>query len=593
MKKNTYLAILLFGLSCLLSQSCKNKVEENISPLVTQSFDEVWKFKAGEGVDSLWMNPAYDDSAWSDALSSLTLKEQKLVTENDWGWYRKKIVLSDTLKKSIEQKGAAILHLNKFASCEEVYINGKLIGKTGEFPPNYTGYTDHERNYLVMAEDLDLDGENLIAIKFNEGWGIGGFLGGKTLEISSAGTNDKIQMDVVTPGTTDNIFKSPCPVAIVTTIKNKNKWDVSGKLFVTVTTDDFNPVQVDSLDIEIEGGTTFSKEFRTDNLSPGFYRYTVELIRDTVVATQKKFNIGFDPEKIESPLDAQADFNEFWDNSLTELSKIAPRYKMTLQPDVSSDDYEIYLVEMYSLENELIKGYYAKPRREGKHPVLVEYMGYGSSPYLPTRSWDGFAHFVLSTRGQGLNQQDNHYGKWITYGLEDKDTYYYRGAFMDVVRAIDFVCSRPEVDAEKIGVKGGSQGGAFTFAAAALDKRVKAAAPTIPFLSDYRGYFNIAKWPKSDFDVYMEEHPEAQWQDIYTTLSYFDIKNLAQRIQCPLFMGIGVQDEVCPPHINFAAYNQVKADKKWMAFANFGHSVGKEYYEESARFFKKNLNVKD
>lgn len=301
--------------------------------------------------------------------------------------------------------------------------------------------------------------------------------------------------------------------------------------------------------------------------------------------------MGFEPEKINSPLDAKSDFSEFWENNLKELAKIAPNYKLTPVPEASKLDYDMYEVEMRSFGNEIIRGYYAKPQKEGKYPVIVEYMGYGSLPYTPNQKADGFAYFVLSIRGQALNLPTNRFGTWITYGLDNKDDYYYRGAFLDVVRALDFVCSRPEIDADKIAVRGGSQGGALTFVAASLDKRVKAAAPNIPFLSDYRDYFRIAKWPKSDFDTYMKEHPEANWNDVYNLLTYFDIKNLAQWIKCPLLMGIGVQDEVCPPHINFAAYNQVKSQKQWMAFPEYGHSVGQEFQDSMMVFFKKHLNI--
>ena len=67
--------------------------------------------------------------------------------------------------------------------------------------------------------------------------------------------------------------------------------------------------------------------------------------------------------------------------------------------------------------------------------------------------------FVLSTRGQGLNEPANTYGDWAVYGLGDRDSFYYRGAFMDLIRAIDFVCTLPEVDQRYIFAEGGSQGG--------------------------------------------------------------------------------------------------------------------------------------
>jgi cephalosporin-C deacetylase len=43
----------------------------------------------------------------------------------------------------------------------------------------------------------------------------------------------------------------------------------------------------------------------------------------------------------------------------------------------------------------------------------------------------------------------------------------------------------PDVDANRVGVTGGSQGGAHTVPCAALEPGIKRAAPLFPFLSDY------------------------------------------------------------------------------------------------------------
>ncbi|MCW0484731.1 acetylxylan esterase [Gaoshiqia sediminis] len=579
-----YLAFSGLIVSC--SCSCKR---EKIK-VVSMSFTDEWKFHPGEGKDSLWMNPEYNDSLWILVSSLKQLREQGQATDNGFGWYRKSVVLSDSLQNALETAGALVIHLGRMAGADEVYYNGKIVGKTSSFPPDYKGYHDEERNYFVDGRLINKEGENLIAIKFNDGWGAGGFLGGATLSLTSASINDKLMLDVAV-NDSDYVFTENEPISMTVTLKNLNRMEVAGTLFVNITTDTYEPVKTDSIQVSVEGSGSYSKVFSFPGASPGFYRYDVFLERDGEKVGEKKFNVGYDPEKIQSPNDAKADFESFWKNNLKELSQVAPEYKLTIQPEFSKLDYNVYLIEMYSFGHELIRGYYAKPKREGKFPVIVEYMGYGSAPYPPNQSWDGFAYFVLSIRGQALNLPDNHFGTWITSGLDSKDNYYYRGAFMDVVRAIDFVCSRPEIDTARIAVRGSSQGGALSFASAALDQRVKVAAPGIPFLSDYPDYFRIAPWPKSDFDAYMAEHPEAKWEDVYDVLTYFDIKNLAQWIKCPLYMGIGVQDNVCPPHINFAAYNQVKSEKKWMAGPDYGHSAPKAYHEASMKFIKAKLGV--
>ena len=583
-----FASLMVFG---LIVSACGSGSKPNEVKVVSNTFSADWKFQPGQGIDSLWISPVYNDSAWTAVSSSKTLTDQGQTTDNGFGWYRKSIVLSDSLEEAFESAGALMLHLGRFGGSDEVYFNGQLVGKTSSFPPDYKGYHDEERNYFVDGSLVNKDGENLVAIKFNDGWGTGGYLGGMSQSLTSATIDEKLILDVAIQDS-DWVFMGDEPMSIRVNLKNHNQSDVRGMLYVAITTDTYEPVKTDSVAIDLQGSGSYSEEFSYPGATPGFYRYQVYLKRNGKTGEVKKFNLGVEPEKIQSPIDAKEDLRTFWDNNLKELAKVAPKYKLTLQPEYSKLDYDIYLVEMYSLGNELIRGYYGKPKREGKFPVIVEYMGYGSGPYPPTQTWDGFAYFVLSIRGQALNLPTNRFGTWVTYGLDSKENYYYRGAYMDVVRALDFVCSRPEIDASRIAVRGGSQGGALSFAAASLDKRVKVATPSIPFLSDFPDYFKIAPWPKSDFDTYMKEHPEASWEQVYDVLSYFDIKNLAQWITCPLYMGMGVQDNVCPPHTNFAAFNQVQSEKKWMACPDYGHSASKTYHEAATKFIKEKLQVK-
>ena len=148
---------------------------------------------------------------------------------------------------------------------------------------------------------------------------------------------------------------------------------------------------------------------------------------------------------------------------------------------------------------------------------------------------------------------------------------------MDCVRGIDFLCSREEINKKKIAVFGGSQGGGLSFATAALDQRVSLCAPVVPFLAHWKKYFKTSDWP--EMNEWVESKKERTWERTLKTLSYFDSMNLATRIQCPVFMGVGLQDPVCPPATNFAALNHTKGQKKisglcpCRTFA-WGHSPG-------------------
>ncbi|WP_455497240.1 acetylxylan esterase [Coprobacter sp.] len=389
----------------------------------------------------------------------------------------------------------------------------------------------------------------------------------------------------------DMIFVSPQNIDLNIEIKGVLGGKRNVNLICKITTDDYRPVDSLSYKIEYDGKSLLSKQIKYKPLHAGFYRFTVYLTGKSIKSNTLRFNVGFDPENIISPVDAPRDFELFWEQTKSELKKVSPCYKMTLLEGKSSAVKNMYHVEMYSWGNVKVEGYYCVPKKPGKYPVIIAYMGYGVSPYFPdATSMPDFCEFVLSVRGQGIQKAANIYGDWITYGLQDKCSYYYRGAYMDLIRAIDFVCSRPEVDKDKVVAEGGSQGGAFTLVASALDDRIKAAAPHIPFLTDFRDYFGICPWPRSAFESYLKKNPEKTWDDIYKILSYFDVKNFAPHVQCPVVMGIGLQDNTCPPHINFASYNLIPSEKKYYVYRNQKHSVDQSWWPMRASFFREILN---
>ena len=76
-------------------------------------------------------------------------------------------------------------------------------------------------------------------------------------------------------------------------------------------------------------------------------------------------------------------------------------------------------------------------------------------------------------------------GGLLTHNIVDRNTYSYRGFYMDAIRVIDFLLSRDEVDGERIGVTGGSQGGGLAIATAALRPEIRAAVVAAPFLCGF------------------------------------------------------------------------------------------------------------
>ena len=570
-------------LMILILAGCGRRTSPELTPL---NIPDHWAFSTGD--DSLWSKPEFDDSGWARITAGKPWEDQGFTGYDGFGWYRQEIEIPVSFSKPVADNGGLVLSYANADDADELWFNGTLVGSTGSFPPDYISKYGVKRRYVVPADLVKPGEKNLIAIRVYDGGGGGGVIS-----------------ETITAHPMSDVYKLPLTVRIADedwvfggnptigfAAENQLGKEVRISVALTVTTDDYQPVTTTSKTLKIKHDQSGLALFGIDIPGPGFYRCTAWAEKDGIKGEELKFNIGSEPEKIVSPIDTLPGFKVFWENTRAELGKVKPNFRMTLLKEKSGSVRDLYHVTMQSFGDVTVEGYYAVPKAPGKYPVIVSYMGYGSAPWMPGGdSNSGWAEFVLSTRGQGIQAASNTYGDWILHGLDSKENYYYRGAFMDLVRAIDFVASRPEIDTEKIVAEGGSQGGAFTLAACALDQRIKAAAPTVPFLSDYPDYFRIAPWPASAFTGYLKEHPEKTWDEIYALLSFFDVKNLAHLIKCPILMSVGLQDDVCPPHTNFAAFNQVTSEKKYYVFPDQGHSLPANWNEIKMEFFNEKLKI--
>lgn len=366
-------------------------------------------------------------------------------------------------------------------------------------------------------------------------------------------------------------------------------------------TDDYTDVTTLRQHVSLNAGEQQTVTFDlADLLQPGFYHAVVEgnytLLKD--------FNLGYDPTHITSTVDAPSDFQTFWEQAKSELKAVSPDYRLTLIDSLSTGKKNVYLVEMKSVDNGdgtpvTIRGYYAEPKADGTYPAIIMENGYdsGYTPYIPsTDGDDGWCILTMSNRGQLINNrapykdENSFYGDWFQYHFGNKDTYYYRGAYMDVVRAIDFIASRQKVQTDNIFMTGASQGGAFTIAGAALgDGRLNAIAPAIQFMGDFPNYFKVGAWPGN----YTEQQRESLGiteDSMYVFLAYFDTKNLAPFVSCPITTSIGLQDPVCPPRTNFAPYNHVASrEKAYVVNPTLQHATPSNWYNIYMDFFKSHL----
>lgn len=317
-------------------------------------------------------------------------------------------------------------------------------------------------------------------------------------------------------------------------------------------------------------------------LEPGFYEVR---LRDSV-----RFNIGIRPDDVISAPDAPEDFDAFWESTLAQMDEIPLEHVFKEIPEYSNELRTCYEVSYESFGGATAGGIISIPVAPGTYPVLIQYMGYGALPFYfdPSASPDRI-DFLVSVRGQGIFREPQQ--RWIDRGLASKEDFYYRGAFADVKRAVDFVCTLDKADVNRIVAMGESQGGAFTVVAAALDKRIVAASPAVPFLGDYPDYARIVWWPVHEV-LEQADADGLPHEQVFEMLRYFDVKNFAPKVSCPVYMAFGLQDPTCPPHTNFAIYNNLGSkEKHYFCVPTCGHAMWLEQAWPPVRdaFFEKYL----
>ncbi len=287
--------------------------------------------------------------------------------------------------------------------------------------------------------------------------------------------------------------------------------------------------------------------------------------------------------------DEPADFDEFWSDTLSE-ARAHDLWPVFESADFALDTVDVYDASFAGFAGARVKAWYMLPRgASGPLPGLVEYIGYGGGRGLPLE-WlafpsAGFAYLVMDTRGQGSvwrrgdtpdlpNGANPSAPGFMTQGILDRATYYYRRLYVDAVRAVEALRSRPEVDSERIAVTGGSQGGGLSIAVAGLLPEVGACLADVPFLSHFRRAVDITPSnPYQEIARYLQIHRD-KIDRVFETLAYFDGMHFAARMRARALFSVGVMDTVCPPSTVFAAYNQIRGEKAMMEYYFNDHEGG-------------------
>ena len=287
------------------------------------------------------------------------------------------------------------------------------------------------------------------------------------------------------------------------------------------------------------------------------------------------------------------DFQEYWDEARAQLAGIPVNPRIEPVPDFESETGRLYRVTLQSWDGIDIVGWYVVPVDTGRarYPAIQIMPGWGAEQPPMDRTADGYITFSLNPRSHGPSKA--YFETPVAHHLWNIDrpeVYYYRAAYMDGVRGLDFLSDRPEVDPERIAVEGGSQGGAFALALAGLDRRVAAAVANVPYISNIPDYIRLSTGGSGASFLERIKDPETG-EAAARSLAYIDVANHAYSISAPTQIIVGVQDRVTPPLNGVVAYNRIPDGVPAELLREFtaGHEISPFMRESNRRWYETHL----
>lgn len=302
---------------------------------------------------------------------------------------------------------------------------------------------------------------------------------------------------------------------------------------------------------------------------------------------------GFDPPK---------DFDDFWKQAKRELAAVPLEPLIERVADKDTTTGLLHKVVLPSVGQTKIVCWYYVPRAafdeagrvRQKFPAVIIMPGYGAEEPPLDRTASGIITLSVNPRNHGPSRQfwkapQEH----LLWNIDQPSSFYYRAAFLDCLRAAEFLFTRAEVDPHRVAAEGGSQGGLFALALGALEPRIACVASNVTAFSAYADAMLLATTGHQvQYAAWLREHASSA-SLARRSLAYTDGANLARRIRCPVQINMGGVDPVCNYVAGIVVYNRIPrgVPKEYHVIPDVAHAVPPLMREWNERWYRKWWNL--
>ena len=307
----------------------------------------------------------------------------------------------------------------------------------------------------------------------------------------------------------------------------------------------------------------------------------------------KGIGVLYDPDKIEAGQPEPKDFDAFWKAQRELLNKVPLNAKLTpFPPPAKYKGYNFWDVQVDCAGGMPVSGYLCIPAdaKPKSLPAIVTYHGAGVRSSLAYPFGGKAIHLDVNAHGIPNGKDKSYYdelGKttlkgYRHAGADDREKIYFRGMHLRVMRALDYVKTRPEWNGKVLVAAGGSQGGGQAIAAAALDPQVTLCVSSVPAIGDHAG--SLAQFPRRPgWPKFYDARSAKPNPKMVEATAYVDNVFFAKRIKCETYLTTGLMDMSCSPAGVYLVYKNVASKKKDLAVYPTGGHGGAPNRKGNAR----------
>ena len=229
------------------------------------------------------------------------------------------------------------------------------------------------------------------------------------------------------------------------------------------------------------------------------------------------------------------DFDAYWAQVQAELAALPIAGEEELLPRYSTDYHTTYGVRYTGLGAYRLFAYLSIPKGDGPFPTLINLPRYGSvleSIRLGEAVEKRSQYIIFSPAGRGQRNAECPYealfpGIFLD-DIDDPQRYAFRGFIGDLLRAVDYLLTRSEVDHSRLMATSPSD--LPLFIAAQRPEITHLIADPIFFYAALDRASQTSAYPLEEINDYLRLYPDRQTQ-VAQTLAYFDPLFFAPQIQ--------------------------------------------------------------